>query len=74
MANAPSILLSDQENKALFKLVGNKRKSKATAVVQLYVVIEGTWSKFKTGVLCLVKDKIKKSYYIRLFDLIVRNS
>ena len=29
------------------------------------------WTKFKTGVVCLVKDNIKRSYYIRLIDLVV---
>lgn len=29
------------------------------------------WVKFKTGVVCFVKDNIKKSYYIRLIDLTV---
>lgn len=32
------------------------------------------WTKFKTGVVCLVKDNLKKSYYIRLLDLAVRGS
>lgn len=29
------------------------------------------WSKFKTGVVCFVKDNVKKSYYVRLVDLSV---
>ena len=29
------------------------------------------WVKFKTGVVCFVKDNVKKSYYIRLVDITV---
>ena len=29
------------------------------------------WSKFKTGVVCFVKDNVKKTYYVRLVDLAV---
>ena len=29
------------------------------------------WTKFKTGVVCFVKDNLRKSYYIRLLELTV---
>ena len=43
------------------------------AVVQLYQAHPSlkSWTKFKTGVVCFVKDNPKKSYYIRLVDLAV---
>ena len=49
-------------------------QSKATAVVQMYHANPdpAQWTKFKTGIVCFVKDNHKKSYYIRLIDLAVR--
>ena len=72
--NTSSILLSDEENELLFTLVGSRRQSKASAVVQMFhaqVDSRDSWTKFRTGVLCFVKDNPKKSYYIRLYDLSV---
>ena len=42
-------------------------------MVQLYQAHPSpkSWTKFKTGVVCFVKDNPKKSYYIRLVDLAV---
>ena len=34
----------------------------------------GRWTKFKTGVVCFVKDNLRKSYYIRLLELNVSRS
>ena len=72
-ANVPSHSLTSEENDLLFTLIGNRRQSKATAVVQMFHAHpdRSQWTKFKTGVVCFVKDNIKKSYYIRLFDLTV---
>lgn len=52
-------------------------QSIATAVVQLYMALPHSptqWSLQHTGVVCFVKDNPKRSYYIRLFDMKVRNS
>ena len=40
-------------------------------MVQLFQATpdRGSWSKFRTGVACFVKDNVKKSYYIRLLDI-----
>lgn len=67
----PSNLLSHEENDLVFTLVGQRKQTKATAVVQMFHAHPDrhSWTKFKTGVVCFVKDNIKKSYYIRLFDL-----
>lgn len=72
-ANVPSSCLTQEENELLFTLIGNRRQSKATAVVQMFHAHpdRAQWTKFKTGVVCFVKDNLKKSYYIRLFDLTV---
>ena len=71
--NVPSILLSQEENDLVFTIVGNRKQTKATAVVQMFHAQPDRtqWTKFKTGVVCFVKDNVKKSYYIRLFDLSV---
>ena len=75
-ANVPSSLLSDAENDLLFTMVGNRKQTKASAVVQMFHAHpdRGQWSKFKTGVVCFVKDNVKKSYYIRLYDLSVSST
>ncbi len=73
-SNVPSALLSDQENETLFTLIGNRKQSKATAVVQMFHANADNrtdWTKFKTGVVCFIKDNPKKSYYIRMYDLAV---
>ena len=70
--SVPSSLLTGKENELVFTLVGYRRQSKATAVVQMFNAISPDptqWTKFRTGVVCFVKDNINKSYYIRLFDL-----
>lgn len=71
--NVPSNSLTQEENDLLFTLIGNRKQTKATAVVQLFQANQdrNQWTKFKTGVVCFVKDNVKKSYYIRLFDLAV---
>lgn len=69
--NVPSTNLTEAENELVFILVGNRKQTKATAVVQMFHAHpdRGQWSKFKTGVVCFVKDNVKKSYFIRLYDL-----
>ena len=45
-------------------------KAKATAVVQVFHAHPdpSRWTEFKTGVACIVKDNVRKSYYIRLLE------
>nr|WAW84863.1 WASP/N-WASP [Halisarca dujardinii] len=71
VVNEPSSLLTAAENESVFSNLGNKRQSKATAVVQLFHAHPNprSWSKVKTGAMCFVKDNPKKSYYFRLVDL-----
>ncbi|CAK1548741.1 unnamed protein product [Leptosia nina] len=70
--NRPSVLLSREENEQVFSLIGPKCQSLATAVVQLFTT-EGPghteWKKKDTGVLCLVKDNGKRSYFFRIYCL-----
>ncbi|CAG4920588.1 unnamed protein product [Colias eurytheme] len=70
--NRPSVLLSREENEQVFSLIGPKCQSLATAVVQLFTT-EGPghteWKKKDTGVLCLIKDNSKRSYFFRIYCL-----
>ena len=49
-------------------------QTRATAVVQMYHAHPNPskWEKFRTGVVCFVKDNTQKSYFIRLIDLKVQ--
>uniref|UniRef100_A0A803JEA1 WASP actin nucleation promoting factor n=2 Tax=Xenopus tropicalis TaxID=8364 RepID=A0A803JEA1_XENTR len=68
--NVSSSLLLPQENQKVFQLLGRKCTTLATTVVQLLVVQGGDrWAKQFLGVLCLVKDNPRRSYYFQLFDL-----
>ncbi|XP_066436032.1 actin nucleation-promoting factor WAS isoform X1 [Eleutherodactylus coqui] len=68
--NAPSVLLKAQENQKLFQLLGRKCTALATTVVQLFLAPGGDrWMKQSCGVVCLVKDNPKRSYFIRLYDV-----
>ncbi|XP_077293677.1 actin nucleation-promoting factor WAS-like isoform X2 [Arctopsyche grandis] len=65
-----SILLSKEENELIFKLVGSRCQSLATAVVQLFMTegpAHNQWYKRDTGILCLIKDNQRKSYFFRIF-------
>lgn len=67
-----SVLLSREENEQVFSLIGPKCQSLATAVVQLFTTEDPSHSKWKkkdTGVLCLVKDNARRSYFFRIYCL-----
>lgn len=64
--------MSREENDQVFSLIGPKCQSLATAVVQLFTTEDPTHSKWKkkdTGVLCLIKDNGKRSYFFRIYCL-----
>ena len=66
--NKPSYLLSHDENRQLFNLIGSKCKSLASAVVQVYFADppgRSQWTKRYCGVVCFIKDNIKRSYFLR---------
>ena len=59
-----------KKNSSIFKSF----KVVASGIVQLWksqLPDHQEWVKFETGVCCLVKDYSKKSYYFRLYDLMV---
>ena len=52
-------------------------QTKATAVVQLLHALPDSrdrWTKQVTGVACLVKDNLKQSYFIRVYDPMVSSA
>ncbi|XP_017031672.1 actin nucleation-promoting factor WASL [Drosophila kikkawai] len=71
--NAASTLLTQDENDAVFRLLGKKCQTLNTAVVQIYKT-EGSahahWKKRHTGVVCFVKDSAIRSYFMRAYCLI----
>lgn len=65
-------LLSREENEQVFSLIGPKCQSLATTVVQLFTTegpAHSEWKKRDTGVLCLIKDNGKRSYFFRIYCL-----
>ncbi|XP_030573966.1 neural Wiskott-Aldrich syndrome protein [Drosophila novamexicana] len=71
--NASSTQLTQDENDAVFRLLGRKCQTLNTAVVQIYKT-EGNahshWKKKHTGVVCFVKDSAIRSYFLRAYCLI----
>ncbi|XP_046439003.1 neural Wiskott-Aldrich syndrome protein-like [Daphnia pulex] len=68
----PSSILSLDENDQLFKLIGLRCKSMASAVVQVCFADppnRSQWNKRHCGVVCFIKDNIKRSYFLRVFCL-----
>lgn len=65
-------LLTNEENLQVFKLLGNRCQTLCTTVVQLFLTqapSHSQWLKKSTGVLCFVKDNIRKNFFFRLFCL-----
>lgn len=70
--NHESELLGKEGNQQVFKLLGSRCQSLATAVIQLYVTQpphHQQWLKKETGALCFVKDSARKNYFFRLYCL-----
>ncbi|ODN00646.1 Neural Wiskott-Aldrich syndrome protein [Orchesella cincta] len=74
--NKPSLLLSPDENRLIFEILGRGRQTLATAVGRLLVPTpdQQQWQKKdSTGAVCLVRDTTKKSYFIQVFSLRAKN-
>lgn len=70
--NKPSKLLSVEENRLVFSLLGKKRLSQCTAVAEVFMADPphfSKWNRFGMGVLCFIKDSMKRSYFMRLYCL-----
>lgn len=71
-----SQLLKPDENDSVFRLLGNKCQSLATAVVQVFLSeppLHKQWIKQFCGVACFVKDNTKRSYFIKVYDIDKQN-
>ena len=68
--NKPSGILSPRENHEVFSMLGPRVQSLSTAVVQLLMAspTASEWRLVTTGVACLAKDSIRRSYFIQIFD------
>ena len=67
--NAPSGKISPEENHRVFEMLGERRQSLSTAVIQLFIATNSyprTWQLVVTGVACFVKDSIRRGYYIQV--------
>ena len=73
--NHSSENLSSNENQKVFKMLGNKKESVSTAVVQLLFAKKGTWQVQVTGVVCFVKDSNRRGYFfeVRTVHLMLKN-
>ena len=67
--NKPSGKISPEENHKVFDMLGERRQSLSTAVVQLFIANNTTprsWQLVVTGVACFVKDSIRRGFYIQV--------
>lgn len=63
-----SRLLSKEEHQILVGLLGLKCESLATSVIQLFLTDppkHNQWKRRDAGVMCLVKDHLRRSYFFR---------
>ncbi|CAN0180528.1 unnamed protein product [Lampetra planeri] len=64
-------LLSAEENRALFDVLGHKCVTLASAVVQVFAAWPGerSWRKRHCGVACVVRDSTVRSHFIRIYSI-----
>ena len=70
--NKPSGKISPEENHRVFEMLGERRQSLSTAVIQLFIATNSyprNWQLVVTGVACFVKDSVRRGYYIQVFDM-----
>lgn len=70
--NKPSGKISPEENNKVFQMLGDRRQSLSTAVVQLLLANQGPtrqWQLVVTGIACFVKDSVRRGYFIQVFDM-----
>ncbi|XP_015126138.1 neural Wiskott-Aldrich syndrome protein [Diachasma alloeum] len=66
------VLLSSEENEEIYRLIGNRCQCLAAGVIQLYLTeppAHREWIKKNTGVITLIRDTSKRSYFLRLYCL-----
>ena len=62
--------LSLDENQAVFKMLGNRKESVSTAIIQLLFAVNGEWEIKVTGVACFVKDSGRRGYFFEVITFI----
>ena len=65
----PSRHLTFDENQKVFGMLGNRKESLSTAVIQLLFGTNtqtSTWQLQVTGVICFVKDHIRKGFFFEV--------
>ena len=65
----PSKHLSSEENQKVFSILGQRKESISTTVVQLLFATTTrpfTWQLKVTGVVCFVKDSNRKGFFIEV--------
>ncbi|KAG8038210.1 hypothetical protein G9C98_006537 [Cotesia typhae] len=64
------VLLKPEENEEIFRLIGNRCQCLAAGVIQLYLTElpdHREWIKKNTGIITLIRDNPKRSYFLRLY-------
>ncbi|XP_066995437.1 actin nucleation-promoting factor WASL isoform X2 [Anabrus simplex] len=70
-----SHLLAREETELVTRLLGHRCQALAMGIAQLFLTDgpdHSTWRKHDVGVLCLVKDSQRRSYFFRLYCVIRR--
>ncbi|XP_014213768.1 neural Wiskott-Aldrich syndrome protein [Copidosoma floridanum] len=65
-----SVLLKPEENEQIFRLIGNRCQCLAAGIIQLYMTESPRhheWIKKNTGIITLIKDPFKRSFFLRLY-------
>ena len=68
----PSKHLSFEENQMVFSMLGDKKESLSTTVIQLLFATTTKpfqWQVQVTGVVCFVKDPIRKGFFIEVSNI-----
>lgn len=60
--------LSYMESEAIFPMVGERCRSLFSVKAQIYAC-ETQWRKKYCGILCIIKDHIRRSYFCRMYCL-----
>ncbi|XP_043248538.1 neural Wiskott-Aldrich syndrome protein-like [Colletes gigas] len=67
-----STLLKPEENEQVFQLIGNRCQCLAAGIIQLYLTespLHKEWIKKTTGIITLIRDNPKRSFFLRLYCL-----
>ena len=68
----PSELLTFEENQMVFSMLGDRKESLSTTVIQLLFATTTRpiqWQVQVTGVVCFVKDPIRKGFFIEVSNV-----